>query len=167
LNHKFYICPGSPAISTQHIELDESRLEDAIEDVFSEDAEDATLVWEAAKQPLSYKYDFPEITRDIIIMLGVLKTARGETKVHFRSSDFHTDWILRWNEDHLEVEEKSRMSLKSGYGYQGDLRKTVLSKSYFCSEWKKPLTNILKALKHSKLTHVSGFTLLERACSEV
>ena len=148
----FLIQTGNPALErTADRQVEGLAL--AIQTVFPLTTEAAILVWNRVPVQLSYKYDFGDVTHDLLPMLDdVLSRSAGTTSVHWSSTTFSARWDMRWAGTRLEVVAKWE-SIAGGYEDVLNQRNRVeLDRLQFLCEWKGPLHAILRALTESGIT---------------
>lgn len=122
----------------------------AIETVFPMNTEDALIVWNHIRIPLSYKYDLSCMMDDIIDMLQKLRMlSAGKTVIRWPSNTFEGTWDMEWDGTKLRIDS----SWENVVGGVGDLlnanSKLVISKLDFISEWKEVLGNVILGLERS------------------
>lgn len=146
MNYRFEIQAGNPSSILTPDERDEMLL-GAIEGVFPFETERAVLVWNHVLIPLSYKYTFPYIIRDLTGLLEWLSSGVGGSRqVQWGSSEFFGTWKVECRAGLVEIE--ARWDAVSG-GLERELNsrpRLQWPTVKFIREWKRPLKHVVFAL---------------------
>ena len=142
---EFYIQVGAPTIL--HEERESEDLSDAIQDLFSEQAEDAILYWNGIPVRMGYKSDLGFLIDELLRLLSaVLRTDQGQYLASWTSSSFFAYWNLVWHEDQMTI---SAQWLAVAARYEALLNScnTVqVNRKLFLREWKGLLRKVIEAI---------------------
>ena len=161
----FSIQAGSPNRPQIAGEIYDGTLSEAIEASFEAQTENAILNWNYYYKPLSYKYDFSELILDLLDLLEELQSGVEQTRVHWRSSDFHGDWLLVVSTDSLRISEEKMM-----YSTRDPLKhpdNVDLNRVQFLAEWKRPLGIIIDALREFSFDRLDDFPRLLKVYNSI
>ncbi|MEV0663980.1 hypothetical protein ACIBI3_16055 [Actinomadura luteofluorescens] len=147
----FWLQTGSP--ETLQLESAED-MADATEQMYPMGTEDAILFWNRVPVRLDYRYDIPVLLDDLVPLLEEVQNPEfSQTKVHWGSDTFSTEWNIARNEDSLRIDSRWD-SVHGSYEFLLNERSQLTVRiDSFVAEWLKVLRRITSDLviRHVRL----------------
>ena len=157
----FWIQTGNPSVVPSPTISPESDLAETVQAVFPMETEDAVIVWNHIRVPLSYKYDVSVVMEDVVGLSEFLLGSSKSTRVSFGSDTFQAIWRIERLDRHIRVDSEWASVAGDIENVLNERRSLEIPTADFLAEWNELTRKVLECCSLAGV-QVVGSAALER-----